>query len=386
MHTLRFASVAATLLLSCAGPRTATAPNPEPRSAPAAPPAAAAKPSAAYPPTRVQDTADAIFGQSVRDPYRWLEAVKSPEVQAWMTEEDGLARRELAKLPARAALAARLRELLYVESVTPPVHRGNRFFYSRRHGDKEKSIVYFCEGEQGAEQLLIDPNTLSPDGSIALHASVPSYDGKTLAYSLHPNNADYGTLYVMNVATRKVSAIDVIDNVRNPVSWTPKGDGFYYTYFPDLPGISVADRTGQADVRFHKLGTNPKKDVVVKDKTGDPKKFQFAQISRDGHWLVLTITRAPDSRRIFTTVTCARTAGHGSRWWWAWTPPSTLRSGRTASTSTPTMEPRTGASTGWTPAVRRARTGRRLSRKTNRQCSKKRPSSAISSRSPTCAT
>jgi len=260
---------------------------------------AAATSSLAYPPSRAQEVSEQIFGQTVRDPYRWLEDAKSPEVQAWMKAQDELARAELAKLPGRDALAVRLRELLYVETVSPPIHRGNRLFYTRRRADQEKAIVYFREGEKGKEQVLIDPNQLSPDGSISLHGWVPSWDGKSVGYSLHKNNADYGTLHVMEVQTRKVSEVDVIDDVRGPGSWTKKGDGFYYTYFPDRPGVAVADRSGEALVRFHKLGTDPAKDSVVREKTGDPKRLMFASMSRDGHWLILVISKGTSSNDVY---------------------------------------------------------------------------------------
>ncbi len=202
MHKLRLTSFfALAISFACAGPRTEE--NATPLSTAAAPsPVPTPGPTRAYPVARAQAVAEQVFGQTVHDPYRWLEDVKSPEVQTWMDAEDKLARAELAKLPGRDALAARLREVLYVETVTPPTRRGNRFFYSRRRADQEKAVIYFREGEQGQEQVLIDPNALSPDGSISLHGYVATLDGKLVAYSLHKNNADYGTLHVMNVATR----------------------------------------------------------------------------------------------------------------------------------------------------------------------------------------
>jgi len=305
MSQLRRASMlVVAVALACAAPKTAEMVAPSSGSAGplasgtgSASSATSRAASRTYPPSRTQDVSDQIFGQTVRDPYRWLEDVKSPEVQAWMSGEDKLARDELAKLPGRDGLAPRLRELLYVETVTPPNHRGNRFFYTRRHADREKAIVYFREGEHGKEQVLIDPNALSPDGSISLHGWVPSLDGKSVKYTLHKNNADYGTLHVMNVATRKVSTVDVIDGVRSAGSWTPKGDGFYYVYFPaDVP---AAERLGEGVVRFHKLGTDPRKDTVVREKTGDPKRSMFASMSRDGHWLVLSISKGTSANDVY---------------------------------------------------------------------------------------
>ncbi len=306
MHKLRLTALfAIAISFACAGPRTAeNATPPSAAAAPSPPPASGSgapttDPTQAYPSAREQAVEEQLFGQTVRDPYRWLEDDRSLEVQMWMAAEDKLARSELAKLPGRDALAARLREVLYVETVSPPTRRGNRFFYSRRRADQEKAVIYFREGEQGQEQVLIDPNALSPDGSISLHGYVPTLDGKSVGYSLHKNNADYGTLHVMSVSTRKVSAIDAIDDVRGPGSWTPKGDGFYYSHFATREGLSAADRLGESVVRFHKLGTDPAKDPVVREKTGDPKRIMFAGLSRDGHWLILSIGKGTSANDVY---------------------------------------------------------------------------------------
>lgn len=262
--------------------------------APARPPS-----SFAYPAARIEPISESIFGLTIQDPYRWLEDEKAPEVQAWMSAEDKLARQALSQLPGRDAIAARLREVLYVETVTPPVHRGNRLFYTRRRADQEKAVIYYREGEKGKEQLLLDPNRLSPDGSISIHGWVPSLDGRRIAYTLHKNNADYGRLHVMEVATRWVSDIDVIDEVRFPGSWTPSADGFYYTYFPSPPQISAADRFGEAMVRFHRLGTDPASDRVLHGKTGTAQRYPVAKLSRDGHWLTVTIAKGTDATDVY---------------------------------------------------------------------------------------
>src|SRR5439155_19234588 len=106
---------------------------------------------------------------------------KWPDVQEWMPAQDRFTRASLARMPGHDALAARLKTLFYVDSISAPSHKGNRWFYSRTHADKEKAILYFREGaEDGPEQVLIDPNQLSPDGSVSLGTAVASYDGKTL--------------------------------------------------------------------------------------------------------------------------------------------------------------------------------------------------------------
>ena len=94
-----------------------------------------------YPATRSDSIVDTLHGVQVADPYRWLEDEKASEVQAWMTAQNRLTRNWLTKVPVRDALAQRFRELFYQEAITPPIHRGNRYFYIRTHKDKEKAVL-----------------------------------------------------------------------------------------------------------------------------------------------------------------------------------------------------------------------------------------------------
>ena len=283
---LRFAFAVA---LAVAAPAASRADIPAPR-----PPKPVRQPSAPpaprYPATRADDAVDTMFGVPVRDPYRWLEDATKDEVKAWMAAEDKLARDKLAALPGRDALTARLKQLYYVDSISAPYRRGTRFFYRRTHADKEKAIIYWREGEDGAEQVLLDPNKMSADGSTSLGTWNPSWDGKRVAYALKVNNSDEATFHVMEVATGAVSSVDVIDGAKygHPV-WTPSGDGFYYVKLPVDPRIPVAERPGHADIRFHRIGEDPKNDAIIKEKTGNPKQFLGVDLSRDGHWLFYTV-------------------------------------------------------------------------------------------------
>ena len=246
--------------------------------------------STSHTPTPRVEVKDLIHGVEVEDPYRWLEDAKSDEVQAWMKAQDETCRAELKALPERDAIAARLKQLYYIDTLSAPVHRGKRYFYVRRHADKEKSLVYWKEGEAGRESVLFDPNTWSEDGSIALGGWQPSWDGKTVAYQLRRNNSDEATLQVIDVASGAVSKVDVIGGGKYAsASWTPRGDGFYYTWLPTDPSIPTAERPGYAEVRFHRLGQDPAQDTLVREKTGDPTSFLGASLSRDGRWLVLDV-------------------------------------------------------------------------------------------------
>ena len=244
-----------------------------------------------YPETRRDAIVDDVHGVKIPDPYRWLEDAARPDVNAWMDAQDKLARGFLSQLPGRDKLMARFKELYYLETFTPPVRRGKRYFYTRRHKDKEKAIVYWKEGEQGDERVLIDPNTLSADGSTSLGVWNPSWDGKTLVYGLKPNNSDETILHVMDIATGKVSDVDVIAGGKYAgPSWTPHGDGFFYTWVPPLSDtVTPAERPGYAELRFHALGKDPSADAIVHEKTGNPQTFLGGYSSKDGHWLIAAI-------------------------------------------------------------------------------------------------
>ncbi|HYZ88334.1 MAG TPA: prolyl oligopeptidase family serine peptidase, partial [Myxococcales bacterium] len=254
-------------------------------------PAVALQPPAAsrlaYPATRRTDAADTLHGIRVPDPYRWLEDERSPEVQAWMESQDEFARAQLRGLAGRDAIARRLSELFYVDALGAPRHRGSRYFYSRRHATKEKAIIYVKQGRRGAERVLLDPNSWTADGSDALGGWWPSWDGKTVAYTVHQNNSDEAVLYLLDVKTGKRSTTDVIEGAKYAAaSWTPGSDGFYYTWLPVDPNIPVAERPGWQTIKFHRMGDDPRKDRVVVEKLGDPTSFQRAELSKDGHWLV----------------------------------------------------------------------------------------------------
>jgi prolyl oligopeptidase len=288
------ASVSALFLAVACGAPVPPAAAPPPARSPTAttspPPAAPAPAGLPYPAARRVDQVDELHGVRVPDPYRYLEEGTSDEVRKWTGDQDALARAYLSKLPFRDAIAARFKELFYVESAGTPSHHGKRWFCPRRDAGKEKLAVYWREGKDGKDNVLLDPNTWSADGSVSLGVWSVSWDGQKVAFTVKSNNSDEATLQVMDVATGKKSDVDVIEGAKYAwPSWTPSGDGFYYTWLPLAPSVTAADRPGYAEVRFHKLGADPSKDKTIREKTGDPSTFQGAELSKDGRWLVNTI-------------------------------------------------------------------------------------------------
>ncbi|HEY0192722.1 MAG TPA: prolyl oligopeptidase family serine peptidase, partial [Kofleriaceae bacterium] len=244
------------------------------------------------PATRTDAITETLHGVSVADPYRWLEDEHAPEVQAWMTAQAAHARAELETSAGRPAIAERLKQLFYFDAVSAPVHRSGRYFYTRKHVDKEKTIVYWKQGEDGAEQVLFDPNTWSADGSTGLGEWMPSWDGRYVAYAVKENNSDESVTHIWDLDAGAEQG-DIIEGTKyaSP-SWAPDSRGFYYTWLPPISEtVTIAERPGFAEVRHHVLGTPAAEDGVVYPATGNPELSIGGYISRDGHWLIAMVQR-----------------------------------------------------------------------------------------------
>ncbi|HEX4417457.1 MAG TPA: prolyl oligopeptidase family serine peptidase [Kofleriaceae bacterium] len=253
-----------------------------------------------WPATHAGTTTDTVQGKQLADPYRWLEDEKAADVQAWMTEQDTYARGELAKSPHRDEIEARLKQLFYYDAVSAPVHRGGRFFYTRKHADKEKMIVYWKQGEAGAEHVLFDPNQWSADGSTGLGSWSPSWDGKYVAYGVKEHNSDEAVTHVYDVTAGKDLADKIEGTKYSSASWTPDSHGFYYTWIPPVGDkVTVAERPGFAEVRYHKLGAPAAADPIIHPATGNAETFINGSISHDGHWLFVTVQHGWNSSDVY---------------------------------------------------------------------------------------
>jgi prolyl oligopeptidase len=195
-----------------------------------------------YPDTARDEQVDDLHGVKVPDPYRWLEDGQNDAVKKWVSSQDAYARTYLAKLPLRDTMAARFKELFYVESASAPRRFGKAWFYGRRDAGREKGTVYFRQGKEAPERVLLDPNTWSEDGSVALGVWNPSWDGKKVAYAVKGNNSDEATLHVLDVESGKKES-DVIEGAKYAwPSWTPSGSGFYYVWVPPPGAVPTAGR------------------------------------------------------------------------------------------------------------------------------------------------
>ena len=186
-----------------------------------------------YPAARKVEQVDEYFGTRVSDPYRWMEDLESAELKQWVEAENALTQRFLTEDPASAAVRnrihVRLMELTNYERVGMPEREGGRLFYMRNTGLQNQSVLYWQEGEDGQAKVLLDPNTLSADGTVALGSYSVSEDGKLIAYALSEAGSDIQRVHVKVVETGEELS-DVVDWVKfSGISWAKDGSGFYYS-------------------------------------------------------------------------------------------------------------------------------------------------------------
>jgi len=252
----------------------------------------------AYPPTRKAAQVDDYHGTQVADPYRWLEDTDSPETRAWIEAQNRLTFDYLGQIPERESLRQRLTELWNYERFGVPSREGSRYFVTRNNGLQNQDVLYTLDRLDAEPRLLLDPNTLTADGTVALTSYAVSGDGEHLAYGLSAGGSDWEEWRVRRVRTG-VDTGDVLQWVKfSFTSWSKDNQGFYYCRY-DEP--AAANRL-QSINRFHKLyyhrlGTPQSEDRLVYHRP-DQKDWTFrAEVSEDGRYIILAIRQGSDVRR-----------------------------------------------------------------------------------------
>jgi Serine proteases of the peptidase family S9A len=249
-----------------------------------------------YPVARKSDQVDDYFGVKVADPYRWLEDLDSEETRTWVEAENKLSFAFLEAIPARATIKARLTKLWNYEKYGVPFKEGNRYFYTRNSGLQNQSVLFSVTSLDGQPQPLLDPNTLSTDGTVALSGMQISNGGKLLAYSLSASGSDWQEWKVRDVETGQ----DLSDDLKwvkfSGVSWTRDNSGFFYSRYDEPKGDSLKGTNYFQKVYFHKLGTAQSSDTLVYERP-DQKDWLFgATVTEDGDYLIITVFQGTDSK------------------------------------------------------------------------------------------
>ena len=243
-----------------------------------------------YPATRRVDVVETSFGHQVADPYRWLEgdARNDPEVAAWIAAQNELTHACLARLPGRDVFHARLTALQDFEKFTVPRERGGRYFYTRNPGLENQAALLVRDGVDGPDRVLIDPNTWSEHGTLALAEWAPSDNGALLAYAVQEDGADWRTIRVIDVASGELHEDELAWARFTTIAWAADGSGFFYTRYP-APRAGDAALTDHA-IHFHRLGTPQASDRLLYATPGRPELLHFIEVTRNGRYAVITST------------------------------------------------------------------------------------------------
>ncbi len=285
-YRVAFAASALTaVLIACA---TAPAPPTEPSAEPVA------APKFVYPAAARGDVVDVYHGVSIPDPYRWFEDPTAPATRDWVTAENALAQPYLERLPQRAWLGERLKQLWTYERFGVPQREGGKYFFMRNDGTQDQSVLYVADSLNAEPRVLVDPNGKRDDATIALSQWVPSPDGKLLAYALSDGGTDWNTWHFRRVADGTDLPVILKFSKFYPVSWTRDGAGVYYVRYPLKSGQKAeeaerGDDAGRPDVYFHKLAETQSADRMVYQVTDHPTRVPSGQVTEDGRYLIISL-------------------------------------------------------------------------------------------------
>lgn len=239
----------------------------------------------AYPKTVKGTISDTYFGTTIQDPYRWLEDDRSAETAAWVKEENKVTFAYLDKIPFRNAIKARLEKLWNYERISAPFIEGNYTYYYKNNGLQNQSVLY-RKDRSGKEEVFLDPNTFSKDGTTSLSMVRFTKKGELAAYMISEGGSDWGKIILMDAVTKKPLG-ETIENVKfSGVSW--KGsEGFYYSTYAKPEGSLLSAKTDEHKLYYHKLGTPQKDDKVI---FGDTQKRRYVGggLTEDERFLVIS--------------------------------------------------------------------------------------------------
>tara|TARA_Y100000815_G_scaffold149549_1_gene135334 strand:- start:25485 stop:27641 length:2157 start_codon:yes stop_codon:yes gene_type:complete len=251
-----------------------------------------------YPETRKAATTDNYFGTTVADPYRWLEDDRSEETAAWVTAQNKVTFGYLDKIPFRDEIKNRMQELWNYEKISAPFKEGNYTYYYKNDGLQNQSVLY-RKDKNGKEEIFIDPNTFSKDGTTSLGGVSFTKDGSLVAYSISEGGSDWRKVFVMDADTKKLTGEMLTDVKFSGISW--KGnEGFYYSSYDKPQGSELSAKTDHHKLYFHKLGTPQKEDkIIFGDSEATKYRYVGGYVTEDQRYLVVSAANSTSGNKLF---------------------------------------------------------------------------------------
>ncbi len=249
-----------------------------------------------YPVTARGTQVDDYHGTKIADPYRWLEDTDSPETKRWVESQNRLTMGYLASIPERDAIRNRLNSVWNYPKFWVPTKIGKRLFFFENSGLLNQRILYVKDGDRPA-RVLIDPNGLSADGTVALSVTAESPNGRYLAYGVSVSGSDWQEFRVRDVDTGR----DLRDTVKfakfSDISWTRDNKGFFYSgYGAPVSGNALTSVNQNQRVYYHRLGTPQSEDQMIYDRRDQPNWLFDTKVTDDGRYAIITIFEGTDPR------------------------------------------------------------------------------------------
>ena len=261
-----------------------------------------------YPDTwRDKSVSDNYFGTDVGDPYRWLEDDNSDETAEWVKAQNKLTFAYLENIPQRNAIKERLTEIWDYEKVSAPFKRGEKYYFYKNEGLQNQAVLYSSDELRGEEKVILDPNTFSEDGTVALSGIYFNKDGNLLGYAKSIGGSDWKEFYIKDLTTGN----DREDHLQwikfSGMAWA--GDGFYYSRYPEPEEGGELDASNEnAKVYYHQLGTKQKMDKLIFSDPENPKISNYVGTSEDEQFVYLYRTKGTSGTALY--IAKAKTGDH----------------------------------------------------------------------------
>ncbi len=250
-----------------------------------------------YPEVKKDSISDSYFGTEISDPYRWLENDTSEETGEWVAAQNKVTFDYLSQIPYRDQIEDRLTELWNYEKVGTPFKHGDYYFMYKNDGIQNQSVLYYQKGLDGEQSVLLDPNTLSDDGTASINGMGFSKDGQYMAYGISRAGSDWVEINVMKLENKE-ALDDVINYVKfSGISW--QGNGFYYSaYEPPKEGSDYSGKNEYHTVYYHALGTSQKDDKIIYIDNEHPQRNAGAGVTEDENYLMITTSESTNGNSL----------------------------------------------------------------------------------------
>ena len=255
--------------------------------------------SLSYPPSPRHDQVDIYHGVAVPDPYRWLEDPQSAASRQWIEAQNQVTSAYLETLAGRSAISDRLTQLWNFERYSTPFKQGGRYFYFKNDGLQNQSVLYTLPSLEAEPRMLLDPNTLSEDGTVSLSGMAVSENGAYLAYGLSSAGSDWVEWYVRDIAT----GVDTDDRLQwvkfSGASWSHDHQGFFYSRYDEPDETTKLEAVNYYQkLYYHRLGNPQGDDVLVYDRP-DQKEWGFGGgVTEDGRYLIISVWKGTDPNNL----------------------------------------------------------------------------------------